>query len=132
MEIPGWSASKAYVMGFIICLFIIPQFIIIFRDALNQSNSSIYFHAIIFTINVIIFYFVWSYNSTPEIPLIEGLCLITNKARSGCLNITILYIIPLLFLIYVALIINVILGVIKGRKYSKSKWLKLVREGSFF
>jgi hypothetical protein len=77
-------------------------------------------------IDISLLVLVWHYCSSPELSFVNGIHLISARLSSGCLNITILYLLPFLLFTQVWFILQSILGVIKGRRYSQEKWIQYV------
>lgn len=68
---------------------------------------------------------VWFINS-PELSFWRGLSLLCESYSTGCANITMLYIIPLLLAYYVLMIIATCKGFWQGKNYTKNWWIKTI------
>ena len=79
-----------------------------------------------YSINIICLVLVWRNNKTSEITFWEGLSIISSTLMSGCANITILYIFPVLLITYFILLANTIIGFFKGKEYTQAKWAGVV------
>ena len=113
-------SAKFYVILFIFILLVLPSFIAIPFDVI------IGFPAIdcgLMILNVLILAFVWKYNSSPHLSFTKGLEIISNANMSGCVNLTMIYLIPILFIVYFTALINAIVGLVKGKKYTERKWI---------
>lgn len=78
------------------------------------------------TADIILLALVWYYCSSRYVSFINGIHLISGKLTSGCANITIVYLLPFLFLIYLEFVFFTILGFFYGRSYTQKKWLNFI------
>jgi len=115
-------SAKFYVFLFISILLAIPAFISFLFEAMGFSN----FYCGLVILNVLVLVFVWVYNSSPQLSFTKGLEIISNANMSGCANITMVYLIPLLFIVYFAALFNAVVGLVKGKKYTEKKWVNEV------
>lgn len=81
---------------------------------------------LIAVINLILLIFVWHYSSSKTVSFFTGLEIISSRLVSGCANITLLYLIPFLFYVYLLFIIHTLIGIFKGRSYTQSQWVKFL------
>ena len=77
-------------------------------------------------INSMVIALVWYYNSVPALPFFKGLTAICSSMMSGCANMTLLYLPFVFFFLYVVILANTLVGLVKGRKYTQEKWVKVV------
>ena len=77
-------------------------------------------------LNTAIFGAVAFCTTSSELSWWKGLRVICASYMSGCANITILYIFPLLLVYYVRMIWATYMGVFKGKKHTQQWWLKTV------
>jgi hypothetical protein len=66
------------------------------------------------------------YNGSVELSLRQGLGTISAAMSSGCANLTILYIFPLLGVVYTVAVANALLGLFQGQERAQKRWLRLV------
>ena len=118
--IPG----KFYVVLFIFILLVIPNVISFPLEAIGFSNL----YCALMILNVLILAFVWVYNSSPQLSFIKGLEIISNANMSGCANLTMVYLFPILFIVYFVAFINAVVGLVKGKKYTERKWIDEVNK----
>lgn len=76
--------------------------------------------------NLAVLFFVRSRTETEELGLIRGFDLIAGSCMSGCANITILYLPPLMLMIYALVLLRSVLSLSRGRAYSQDRWIGLV------
>lgn len=55
----------------------------------------------------------------------EGLSSISRKHSSGCANLTIIYLMPVLFLVHVVCVGLSFMGLVKGRDFTANTWHRL-------
>ena len=91
-------------------------------------TESTYYWAIVAAgiLNIALLAFVWTRCNLPGLSLWDGLKVISSRSMSGCANITILYIYPLLFYIYVVAAYHSLIGLFQGAEYTRERWLRLV------
>jgi hypothetical protein len=81
-----------------------------------------------FVVDVALLIFVWRYNSLPGLSFWKGLCVICSTMMSGCANITMLYIFPVLVVVYVIVVVHSLTGAVKGdRAYAQERWIGLIK-----
>jgi hypothetical protein len=77
---------------------------------------------------------VWRYCTSSYISFWTGLHVISVRLSSGCFNVTILYLLPFLVVVYFISIFFTLEGLIIGRARSQEKWanfiLKFVEKSS--
>lgn len=66
------------------------------------------------------------YSSAPGLSLREGLATISVAMSSGCANLTIVYIFPLLAVVYTIAFFSALLGLLQGKAASQERWQRLV------
>jgi hypothetical protein len=115
--------AKFYVFIFIIALLLLPAILSFpFQSMEGFSN----FYCGLMTLNVLVLAFVWVYNSSPRLSFPKGLEIISEANMSGCANLTMTYLIPILFIVYFVALINAVVGLVKGKKYTERKWIEEV------
>jgi len=88
-----------------------------------SSNTALFLSGIA---NLALLIFVWNRCSAPELSFWDGLRIISGRNMSGCANITLIYIYPLLFVVYLIALFHSLLSIFQGGDYSRSKWIGLV------
>lgn len=79
------------------------------------------------TFNATLLAFIRRRNDTVQFSFQEGLSAICSTLMSGCSNITVLYILPVLLVVYVIVVTNTLIGLIKGKTYTQKRWIELIR-----
>jgi hypothetical protein len=69
---------------------------------------------------------VWRYCSSSYVSFWTGIHVISVRLSSGCFNLTILYLLPLLVIVYLISIFFTLAGVITGRSHSQEKWANFI------
>jgi hypothetical protein len=69
---------------------------------------------------------VWRYTSSPVLSFMAGMDIISGRLASGCANLTILYLIPFLLILYVVFIFITFIGLFKGRVYVQNAWIRFI------
>lgn len=64
--------------------------------------------------------------SSPQLSYFRGLDIIAASFMSGCANITLLYIMPVLFFIQLWALMYSFVAIIAGRQFSQHRWILLV------
>lgn len=64
--------------------------------------------------------------SSKELGFVRGLDVIAGSSMSGCANITILYLPPLLVVVYLLALYHSVVSLFRGREHSQGRWLALV------
>jgi hypothetical protein len=75
---------------------------------------------IIFSIGLLAL--VWKFCSSAENSFINGLAVISACLTSGCANVTILYLLPFLVIVYLIFVFHTVIGLGSGRQYTRYKW----------
>jgi len=113
-------SAKFYIVLFILILLVIPVVISITFETINGFSTA---YCGLTILNVLVLAFVWVYNSSPKLSFIKGLEIICNVNMSGCANLTMIYLIPILFIVYFVAFFNAVAGLVKGKKYTERKWI---------
>jgi hypothetical protein len=66
---------------------------------------------------------VWRYCSSPEAPFLNGLGVISATMFSGCADLTIIYLLPFLVIVYLIFVVHTLIGLVHGRQYTQEKWI---------
>jgi hypothetical protein len=77
-----------------------------------------------YLLNTYILVSVWRSSSSPALSFWDGLKIISARYMSGCANITLIYIYPVLFVAYLAAAYHALLGLSHGPDYPRVEWLK--------
>ena len=75
-------------------------------------------------LNTMAFALVWNFSSQPKCSFWKGLTSICGCQMSGCANITLVYIFPVLTYVYFRALFFSLLALAKGKEYSRQKWLE--------
>jgi hypothetical protein len=67
---------------------------------------------------------VWKFCDSPQGSFIIGLSIIAATMRSGCADLTIIYVLPYLIVVYLIFIFHTVVGLVRGRQYTQAKWYK--------
>ena len=66
---------------------------------------------------------VSKYSSSPETPFLNGIGVISATMFSGCADLTIIYLLPFLVVVYLIFIFHTLTGLVLGRQYTQEKWI---------
>ena len=108
---------KTYVYVFITILFALPFLV-------NYISPKTF---LVLFVDVFLFVLVYYRCSRPDLSFIDGLTLISGSLMSGCANLTIIYIFPLLFLVYAVCVVVTGLGLLLGKTYTENSFLAVVQ-----
>src|SRR5690242_9030370 len=72
--------------------------------------------------------FVSKVASSRRLSFMEGLERIVQANMSGCVNITMIYLFPVLFMVHWAILYHSLIGLKRGKEYTEGEWLRIVRE----
>ncbi len=101
-----------------------------FSDWYNHSPvrdiASIVMILVMFLAGTALFILVWKRNSSPEMPLLDGLGAIATRMMSGCFPLTFLYIFFPLTVVMLIATGFALVGLVKGKRYTEQKWSGLV------
>ena len=78
--------------------------------------------AVLVAMSLGLFVLVSKLSGSKEVTFIDGLAVIAATMRSGCANITLLYVLPYLLVIYLIFIVHTLTGLVYGRAYTQEKW----------
>jgi hypothetical protein len=82
--------------------------------------------ALVLIANALLFMGVAVFIASEDLDPWDGLVVLTASFMSGCANITIIYIIPVLTIVYLIAILKTVIGLFKGRAYTQEWWIRLV------
>ena len=82
-------------------------------------------------LNTAILAFVWNPYSLPGCSFRDGRKAISSRNMSGCANITIIYIYPLLFFVYMAGLYYSLVGIFRGASYRRDDGSALPSQGRY-
>jgi glucan phosphoethanolaminetransferase (alkaline phosphatase superfamily) len=71
-----------------------------------------------------LFALVADYSSSKDVTFINGLAVISATMRSGCADVTIIYMMPFFLFIYALFFVHTVIGLIRGREYTQAQWRK--------
>jgi len=77
-------------------------------------------------VSVVILVVVWRYCSSVYMSFWEGIHVISARLSSGCFNVTILYLLPFLVIVYLISIFFTLEGLFSGRTRSQERWANLI------
>jgi tetratricopeptide (TPR) repeat protein len=120
--LPFRIPSIAYLYFVYLLLFLFPISMSI--DASNQSRLIMWLT--VEGLSIAIFALTHHYTRSKELTLHSGLVEICESRDSGCVNITFLYLIPMLLLAYLLAVMATLIGLFKGRQYSQERWIAVV------
>jgi hypothetical protein len=66
---------------------------------------------------------VWKYSSSSETSFLNGLGVISATMFSGCADLTIIYLLPFLVVVYLIFVFYTFAGLVRGRQYTQDKWI---------
>ena len=66
---------------------------------------------------------VWKYATSPETSFLNGLGVISATMFSGCADLTIIYLLPFLVVVYLIFVFYTLIGLVRGRWYTQDKWI---------
>jgi hypothetical protein len=110
--------SWLYAGLFLILLFAWPAFL---AETLPSHQL-----AMVFVLNAAVAIFVMYQCSSIELSFFRGLDIIAARSMSGCANITLIYLPPLLAVVYLIAVFHCIISLFRGRTYSQDRWIRLV------
>jgi hypothetical protein len=94
-------------------------------SSLSETLSQPYL-GLVFSANGATALFVIYRCSSKELDFIRGIDVIAGSSMSGCANVTILYLPPLLVVVYLIALFHSVVSLSLGRGYSQGRWLALV------
>lgn len=77
-------------------------------------------------LNTALLALVWHYCSSPVLSFVNGIHILSARLSSGCLNLTVIYLLPFLAVNYLLFIGITLLGLARGRKYTQDNWVRFV------
>jgi hypothetical protein len=80
----------------------------------------------VLVLNLLVVGFVWRACSTRACSYWGGLKIVSASNMSGCANITILYLLPILAVMYILSLVVATLSLWKGRQWAGHQWVSLV------
>jgi hypothetical protein len=79
---------------------------------------------ILITLSIALLTLVWNFCTSKDTSFVNGLAVISATMTSGCANITILYLLPFLVVVYLICIFQSVVGLVRGRHYTQAQWIK--------
>ena len=113
-------SAKNYVFLFIATVLVGPAFIF-----LPLLEIRILYWGLVI-VNALVLTFVGFYNSSSRLSFLGGLEFIIGIHMSGCVNLTMIYLFPILFMVYCVAFFNAAVGLKKGKTYTERKWIEEV------
>lgn len=92
----------------------------------GRDIASIVMILVMFLAGIILFILVWKRNSSPEMPLIDGLSAMATRMLSGCFPLTFLYIFFPLTVVMLIATGFALVGLVKGKHFTEQKWIGMV------
>ena len=83
---------------------------------------------IIFVLNLILLYFTFKYIKIDNLDFDDQFCAIAEHYMTGCANITIVFIFPVLFYYYLYAMIYTVQGLLKGKQYTRDNWSLVIQQ----
>lgn len=114
---------------YVILFFIIPTFVLFnLLSILLIFDYGWIIAFVIFSFYIGLIIFTGKSTSGPRLTFFEGLKRIAQLYMSGCANITLLYIFPILSFAFLAAFYHSCIGIGKGKEYVEKEWIRIVRE----
>ena len=79
-----------------------------------------------FIVSPLLLLWVWKSSSSPSLSFFAGLETISSCLMSGCFPLTVIYIFPILIVVYLIALFNTCIGLAKGKTYTQERWIGLV------
>jgi len=91
--------------------------------------SIVYTHAlykilILIALSIALLTLVWNFCTSKDTSFVNGLAVISATMTSGCANITIIYLLPFLVVVYLICVFQSVVGLVRGRHYTQAQWIK--------
>lgn len=102
---------------------------LVFSPLRSESTSSNTFLAVLvpsWLAGALSVALVWRRTTSPELPFFDGLATIASSLMSGCFPLTVVYIFPILMIVYSLAILNAWVSLVKGKAYASTRWIALV------
>jgi hypothetical protein len=80
--------------------------------------------AILIALSIALLTLVWNFCTSKETSFVNGVAIISATMTSGCANITIVYLLPYLLVVYVICVFQSVIGLLHGRSYTQTQWIK--------
>ncbi len=80
--------------------------------------------AILIALSIALLTLVWNFCTSKETSFVNGVAIISATMTSGCANITIVYLLPYLLVVYVICVFQSVIGLVRGRSYTQAQWIK--------
>jgi hypothetical protein len=118
-------SAKYYVFLFLTSNLLLPAFLL--SPLLVFEQTQLLYGALLI-LNILGLGFTWRYNSSTRLSFLNGLEIVARSNMSGCANLTMLYIFPVLLIAYYTALFNALIGLKKGKKFTEQKWIRIVDE----
>ena len=79
---------------------------------------------LLIALSVALWVVVWKFCDSPQASFMNGLSVISATMRSGCADITIIWVLPYLVGVYLIFVFHTVIGLVRGRQCTQEKWLK--------
>jgi hypothetical protein len=109
--------SKTYSYLLVLVVTLWPLFLLL-------NNTPLWKIAMLIALSIGLLALVWHYCTSKEDSFVNGLAVIAASLSSGCANITILYLLPFLIIVYLIFVFHTIIGLGSGRHYTQHQWAK--------
>jgi len=119
--LPLPTSGRIYAMLFVVFFFGWPLSFLI-----EPNKSNLLFFIVSCLINIVSFALNANRTTSVVISYWNGLCYISSLYMTGCVNISIFVVLPILFLVHLITFIISIIGIIVGKSFSQKNYLRLV------
>lgn len=118
-------SPKYYIFVFLLLIFVLPA---IFLSPMLIFKQTQILYLFLVIANLCGVEFTAQRNSSKPLSFLKGLEIITKANMSGCANLTLLYIFPVLVTAYSIAFFNALVGLKQGKQFTEQKWIQLVDE----
>ena len=105
----------AYLLALVVILW--PLFLLL-------TPMPLYKILLLIALSAALWILVGKFCSSPQASFINGLSVIAATMRSGCADLTIIWVLPYLVGVYLIFVLHTVVGLVRGRQYTQDKWLK--------
>ena len=91
---------------------------------LGMMESRFFF--VIAVLNTALFLFAFYSCSTSSCSYVDGMQIVSASQMTGCANITIWVVTPVLLYVYIASVFISLIGLIKGKEWTHKRWERLI------
>lgn len=109
------SKIYAYLLALVVTLW--PLFLLL-------TSMPLFKILLLIALSIALWVLVWKFCDSPQASFMNGLSVISATMRSGCADITIIWVLPFLVAVYLIFVFHTVVGLVRGRQYTQEKWLK--------